>query len=47
MEKKNFSDIGKVEAIDQLFAASNFRQADGTSFLSGEKGSVIRTASKI
>ncbi len=47
MEKKNFSDIGKVEAIDQLFAASHFRQADGTAFLSGERGSVIRTASKV
>ena len=47
MEKKNFSDIGKVEAIRLLMESSPFRQTDGTAFLSGEKGSVIRTASRI
>ena len=47
MEKKNFSDIGKIEAIKLLFEESPFKQADGTSYLSGEKGGVIRTASKL
>ena len=30
MEKKNFSDIGKIEAIKLLFEESPFKQADGT-----------------
>lgn len=47
MEKKNFSDIGKIEAIKLLFEESPFKQADGTSYLCGEKGGVIRTASKL
>lgn len=47
MEKKNFSDIGKIEAIKLLFEESSFKQADGTSYLCGEKGGVIRTASKL
>lgn len=47
MEKKNFSDIGKIEAINQLFAASGFKQEEGTAFLGGEKGAVIRTASRL
>jgi len=47
MEKKNFSDIGKVEAIRQLFEISPFKQKDGTAFLSGEKGGVVRTASRL
>lgn len=47
MEKKNFSDIGKIEAIKLLFEDSPFKQADGTSYLCGEKGGVIRTASKL
>lgn len=47
MEKKNFSDIGKIEAIKLLFEESLFKQADGTSYLCGEKGGVIRTASKL
>jgi len=47
MENKNFSDIGKIEAIRLLFEESNFKQADGTSYLCGEKGSVVRTASRI
>lgn len=47
MEKKNFSDIGRIEAIKLLFEESPFKQADGTSYLCGEKGGVIRTASKL
>ena len=47
MEKKNFSDIGKIEAIKLLFEESPFKQADGTSYLCGKKGGVIRTASKL
>lgn len=47
MEKKNFSDIGKIEAIKLLFEESPFKQTDGTSYLCGEKGGVIRTASKL
>ena len=47
MEKKNFSDIGKVEAIRQLFEVSPFKQKDGTAFLSGEKGGIVRTASRL
>lgn len=47
MEKKNFSDIGRIEAIKLLFEESPFKQADGTSYLYGEKGGVIRTASKL
>ena len=47
MEKKNFSDIGKIEAIKLLFEESPFKQADSTSYLCGEKGGVIRTASKL
>lgn len=47
MDKKNFSDIGKIEAIKLLFEESPFKQADGTSYLCGEKGGVIRTASKL
>lgn len=47
MEKNNFSDIGKIEAIKLLFEESPFKQADGTSYLCGEKGGVIRTASKL
>ena len=47
MENKNFSDIGKIEAIRLLFEESHFKQADGTSYLCGEKGSVVRTASRI
>ena len=47
MEKKNFSDIGKIEAIKLLFEESPFKQADGTSYLCGEKGGVIRTASRL
>ena len=47
MEKKNFSDIGKIEAIKLLFEESPFKHADGTSYLCGEKGGVIRTASKL
>lgn len=47
MEKKNFSDIGKIEAIKLLFEESPFKQADGTSYLCGEKGGVIRTDSKL
>ena len=47
MEKKDFSDIGKIEAIKLLFEESPFKQADGTSYLCGEKGGVIRTASKL
>lgn len=47
MEKKNFSDIGKIEAIKLLFEESPFKEADGTSYLCGEKGGVIRTASKL
>ena len=47
MEKKNFSDIGKMEAIRQLFEVSPFKQKDGTAFLSGEKGGVVRTASRL
>lgn len=47
MEKKNFSDIGKIEAIKLMFEESPFKQADGTSYLCGEKGGVIRTASKL
>lgn len=47
MEKKNFSDIGKIEAIKLLLEESPFKQADGTSYLCGEKGGVIRTASKL
>lgn len=47
MEKKNFSDIGKIEAIKLLFEESPFKQADGTSYLCGEKGGVIRTTSKL
>ncbi len=47
MEKMNFSDIGKIEAIKLLFEESPFKQADGTSYLCGEKGGVIRTASKL
>lgn len=47
MEKKNFSDIGKIEAIKLLFEESPFKPADGTSYLCGEKGGVIRTASKL
>lgn len=47
MEKKNFSDIGKIEAIKLLFEESPFKQADGTSYLCGEKGGIIRTASKL
>ena len=47
MEKKNFSDIGKIEAINQLFAASSFKQSDSTAFLCGESGNVIRTASRM
>ena len=47
MEKKNFSDIGKVEAIRQLFEVSPFKQKDGSAFLSGEKGGVVRTASRL
>ena len=47
MEKKNFSDIGKIEAIKMLFHESDFKQSEGTAFLGGEKGSVIRTASRM
>lgn len=47
MEKNNFSDIGKIEAIKLLFEESPFKQADGTSYLCGGKGGVIRTASKL
>lgn len=47
MDKKNFSDIGKIEAIKLLFEESPFKQADGISYLCGEKGGVIRTASKL
>lgn len=47
MEKKNFSDIGKIKAIKLLFEESPFKQADSTSYLCGEKGGVIRTASKL
>ena len=47
MENKNFSDIGKIEAIRLLFEESHFKQADGTAYLCGEKGSVVRTASRI
>ena len=47
MEKKNFSDIGKIEAIKLLFEESPFKQADGTSYLCGEKGGVLRTAFKL
>ena len=47
MEKKNFSDIGKIEAIKMLFHESDFKQSEGTAFLGGEKGSVIRTVSRM
>lgn len=47
MEKKSFSDIGKIEAIRLLYEASPFRQTDGTSYLCGEKGCIVRTASRI
>ena len=33
MEKKNFSDIGKIEAIKMLFHESDFQQSEGTAFL--------------
>ena len=47
MDSKNFSDIGKIEAIRLLFEGSPFKQDDGTSFLGGDKGNVIRTASRL
>lgn len=47
MESLNFSDIGRVGAIQLLFRESGFKIKDTSSYICGSGGSVIRTASRM
>ena len=46
MSQENLADIGKIDALRQLYAASSFSPACGSCFIAGARGSV-RTASRL